>query len=160
MKDGCFVLKGTVLGVDSSEQDPLEDEQCISRRRVVQNLESSRKHRHKTATLDAAFRKRFFALNVDDVGSGESTPVLGEQLHRTIFAQMPFFTGRKVTMNKGTIRALTRRRNSIFGTLDGKQRKNYAQQRQEHVEHENGANTSRLCFKLAIFSTCTRTTTS
>lgn len=55
---------------------------------------------------------------------------------------MSSFTGRKMTINKGTIRALTRRRNSIFGTLDGKQRKNHAQQRQEHVEQENGANVS------------------
>lgn len=105
-----------IRGVDEDGTASVTDAQdeTISRRRVVKNLESSRKSmmKKRTETLDAAFRKRFFALSVGETESGlintAETPVLG-------------FMGsgkRRLTMRKGTLRALEMRRNSVFGTLD------------------------------------------
>jgi chitin synthase len=103
-----------IKGIDTNDEDPYEEENHISRRRVVQHLESSRRAdgRHKTETLDAAFRKRFFALRADDAGavSGDSTPVLG---------------GKPLTARRSTRQAITKRRNSIFGTLDAEDKRQY-----------------------------------
>lgn len=98
---------GTASAVDAQDE-------TISRRRVVKNLESSRKSmmKKRTETLDAAFRKRFFALSVIENESGvlntAETPVLG----------LGGSAKGRLTMRKGTLRALEMRRNSVFGTLD------------------------------------------
>uniref|UniRef100_A0A1I7XDN7 Uncharacterized protein n=1 Tax=Heterorhabditis bacteriophora TaxID=37862 RepID=A0A1I7XDN7_HETBA len=49
-----------IRGVDETLEEPETEERAISRRRVVQNLESSRRSmmKRKTETLDAAFKKR------------------------------------------------------------------------------------------------------
>ncbi|CEF71032.1 Chitin synthase family-containing protein [Strongyloides ratti] len=112
-----------IRGVDEVEQQPISEEKGISRRRVVQNLESSRKSvmKRKTETLDAAFKKRFFALSSD---AAHDEP-LG-------------FSGRekRLTMRKGTIRALEQRRDSLFGTLDKRQERNLVSHLQDN-EHGN-----------------------
>uniref|UniRef100_A0A158R449 chitin synthase n=1 Tax=Syphacia muris TaxID=451379 RepID=A0A158R449_9BILA len=91
-----------IKGVDEAQEEC--EERAISRRRVVQNLESSRRSmmKRKTETLDAAFKKRFFAL------SSENAEEKGG------------FGGRekRLTLRKGTIRALEQRRDSLFGTID------------------------------------------
>ncbi|EFO96421.1 hypothetical protein CRE_22118 [Caenorhabditis remanei] len=86
---------------------PTED-RGISRRRVVQNLESSRRSmmKRKTETLDAAFKKRFFAL------SSEQAPDPAGFSARD--------NSKRLTLRKGTIRALEHRRDSLFGTLDNR----------------------------------------
>ena len=87
----------------------LQEDRGISRRRVVQNLESSRRSmmKRKTETLDAAFKKRFFALSSDAAAGHESGG----------FSQRD--NARRLTLRKGTIRALEQRRNSHFGsTID------------------------------------------
>ncbi|VDK52865.1 unnamed protein product [Gongylonema pulchrum] len=84
-----------IRGVD--ENAPPE-EQAISRRNIVRHLESSKRsmYRPKTETLDAAFRKRFFALSsIQPVDRSSSE--------------------RRLTLRRNTIRAIERRRNSIFG---------------------------------------------
>ncbi|VDD93431.1 unnamed protein product, partial [Enterobius vermicularis] len=79
-------------------------QRAISRRRVVQNLESSRRSmmKRKTETLDAAFKKRFFALSSEN--AEEKTGFGGRE--------------KRLTLRKGTIRALEQRRDSLFGTID------------------------------------------
>ncbi|KHN79259.1 Chitin synthase 2 [Toxocara canis] len=94
-----------IRGVDETDQETIPEERPISRRRVVQNLESSRRSmmKHRTETLDAAFKKRFFALSsekVDEVGGSFGA------------------RERRLTLRKGTIRALEQRRDSLFGTID------------------------------------------
>ncbi len=94
-----------IRGVDEElEQEASPEEQTISRRRVVHNLESSRRSmmKRRTETLDAAFKKRFFALSSGSKNT--ETPVLGSR--------------NRLTMRKGTIRALEQRRQTVFGTLD------------------------------------------
>ncbi|EYC16675.1 hypothetical protein Y032_0033g2779 [Ancylostoma ceylanicum] len=94
-----------IRGVDESREHEQMGEQ-IGRRRVVQNLESSRLSlmKRKTETLDAAFKKRFFALSSE--------------------VQEPGFSSRdsrrRLTLTKGTIRALENRRDSLFGTIEKK----------------------------------------
>lgn len=117
-----ILLLQAIRGVDMGEADPPEEpEMTISRRRVVQNLENSRRsmmNKRRTETLDAAFKKRFFALSSEAEAEaakaagapGGTTPVLGSRRGR-------------LTMRKGTIRALENRRNNVFGTLDGKEAK-------------------------------------
>ncbi|VDM68451.1 unnamed protein product [Strongylus vulgaris] len=93
-----------IRGVDESRDDGQGEQ--IGRRRVVQNLESSRLSlmKRKTETLDAAFKKRFFALSSE--------------------VQEPGFSSRdsrrRLTLTKGTIRALENRRDSLFGTMEKK----------------------------------------
>uniref|UniRef100_A0A7E4VWA1 chitin synthase n=1 Tax=Panagrellus redivivus TaxID=6233 RepID=A0A7E4VWA1_PANRE len=94
-----------IRGVDEVEEQPIQEDRGISRRRVVQNLESSRRSmmKRRTETLDAAFKKRFFALNSADVG--EEVGFAGRE--------------KRLTLRKGTIRALEQRRDSLFGgTID------------------------------------------
>ncbi|MCP9263865.1 Chitin synthase 1 [Dirofilaria immitis] len=75
------------------------EEQAISRRKIVRNLESSKcsMYRPKTETLDAAFRKRFFALSSKQAIDRSNSE-------------------RRLTLRRNTIRAIERRRNSIFGS--------------------------------------------
>uniref|UniRef100_A0A0N5BY92 chitin synthase n=1 Tax=Strongyloides papillosus TaxID=174720 RepID=A0A0N5BY92_STREA len=112
-----------IKGVDEVEQQPVSEDKGISRRRVVQNLESSRKSvmKRKTETLDAAFKKRFFALSSD----GAHDEPIG-------------FSGRekRLTMRKGTIRALEQRRDSLFGTLDKRQERSLVSHLQDN-DHGN-----------------------
>lgn len=99
-----------IRGIDEKEgEDPPED-RGISRRRVVQNLESSRRSmmKRKTETLDAAFKKRFFALSSE--AGNQETGLSSRD------------TGRRLTLRKGTIRALEQRRNSQFGSTIDKKR--------------------------------------
>lgn len=96
-----------IRGVDESrDHDPMGEQ--IGRRRVVQNLESSRISlmKRKTETLDAAFKKRFFAL------SSEAPP------QDAAFSSRD--SRRRLTLTKGTIRALENRRDSLFGTIEKK----------------------------------------
>ncbi|CAJ0955692.1 unnamed protein product, partial [Mesorhabditis belari] len=95
-----------IKGVDEPQDGGSAGHQ-ISRRNVVQNLESSRRSmmKRKTETLDAAFKKRFFALNSDNQAS---------QSDSVGFASRE----KRLTLRKGTIRALEQRRESVFGTLD------------------------------------------
>ncbi|VDP13666.1 unnamed protein product [Heligmosomoides polygyrus] len=96
-----------IRGVDESrDHDPMGEQ--IGRRRVVQNLESSRISlmKRKTETLDAAFKKRFFAL------SSEAPP------QDAAFSSRD--SRRRLTLTKGTIRALENRRDSLFGTIERK----------------------------------------
>ncbi|CAD6197537.1 unnamed protein product [Caenorhabditis auriculariae] len=97
-----------IRGVDehNQETEPGED-RGISRRRVVQNLESSRRSmmKRKTETLDAAFKKRFFALSSE----GQLEPGFSSRDNT-----------KRLTLRKGTIRALEHRRDSLFGTLDNR----------------------------------------
>ncbi|VDL76918.1 unnamed protein product [Nippostrongylus brasiliensis] len=96
-----------IRGVDESGEPEQMGEQ-IGRRRVVQNLESSRISlmKRKTETLDAAFKKRFFAL------SSEANP------QDAAFSSRD--SRRRLTLTKGTIRALENRRDSLFGTFEKK----------------------------------------
>ncbi|CAO4368072.1 unnamed protein product [Caenorhabditis nigoni] len=99
-----------IRGIDENAHNidiPTED-RGISRRRVVQNLESSRRSmmKRKTETLDAAFKKRFFAL------SSEQAPDPAGFSARD--------NSKRLTLRKGTIRALEHRRDSLFGTLDNR----------------------------------------
>ncbi|VDO40632.1 unnamed protein product [Haemonchus placei] len=96
-----------IRGVDESRELGQMGEQ-IGRRRVVQNLESSRISlmKRKTETLDAAFKKRFFALSSEATQDGADFSTRGSR--------------RRVTLTKGTIRALENRRNSLFGTGERK----------------------------------------
>lgn len=110
-----------IRGIDEDSNDGAsvadEAEMTISRRRVVKSLEHSRRSmmKKRTETLDAAFKKRFFALSSErSVVGGERdltgdmvTPIVGGRSGR-----------RRLTMRRGTIRALEQRRNSVFGTLD------------------------------------------
>ncbi|CAI5440716.1 unnamed protein product [Caenorhabditis angaria] len=100
----------TLRGIDENAHpiDMTCDDRGISRRRVVQNLESSRRSmmKRKTETLDAAFKKRFFAL------SSEQAPEQGFGGGRG--------NSKRLTLKKGTIRALEHRRDSMFGTLDNR----------------------------------------
>lgn len=62
--------------------------------------------KRRTETLDAAFKKRFFALSSADAHDDGS---------------LGFATREKrLTLKKGTIRALEQRRDSLFGTIDKK----------------------------------------
>ncbi|KAK0393708.1 hypothetical protein QR680_000363 [Steinernema hermaphroditum] len=98
-----------IRGIDESErtQAPFQEDRGISRRRVVQNLESSRRSmmKRRTETLDAAFKKRFFALSSDNANDESVNLGLGPREKR-------------LTLRKGTIRALEQRRDSLFGTID------------------------------------------
>ncbi|GMR34336.1 hypothetical protein PMAYCL1PPCAC_04531, partial [Pristionchus mayeri] len=99
-----------IRGVDESlPKDDNMEEVGISRRRVVQNLEHSRKSmmKKKTETLDAAFKKRFFALSseLEAAQQAANSNALSRKDNR-------------LTMRKGTIRALEQRRDSLFGTID------------------------------------------
>ncbi|VDK53649.1 unnamed protein product [Anisakis simplex] len=97
-----------IRGIDESDDQTLPEERPISRRRVVQNLESSRRSmmKHRTDTLDAAFKKRFFALSSDKIDdNNQVTSGFGSREKR-------------LTLRKGTIRAIEQRRNSLFGTID------------------------------------------
>ncbi|VDN06264.1 unnamed protein product [Thelazia callipaeda] len=87
-----------IRGVDESDETSLPEEQAISRRNIVRNLESSKRsmYRPRTETLDAAFRKRFFALS-------------------SIKAIDRSNSEKRLTLRRNTIRAIERRRNSIFG---------------------------------------------
>ncbi|GMT13973.1 hypothetical protein PFISCL1PPCAC_28692, partial [Pristionchus fissidentatus] len=100
-----------IRGVDEGipKDDPME-ETAISRRRVVQNLEHSRKsmNKRKTETLDAAFKKRFFALS-SELEAAQAVNNNSSGLSRK---------ENRLTMRKGTIRALENRRDSLFGTID------------------------------------------
>lgn len=58
--------------------------------------------KRKTETLDAAFKKRFFALSSEN--AEEKTGFGGRE--------------KRLTLRKGTIRALEQRRDSLFGTID------------------------------------------
>lgn len=68
-------------------------------------MESSRRSmmKRRTETLDAAFKKRFFALNSAEVNE-EAMGFGGRE--------------KRLTLRKGTIRALEQRRDSLFGTID------------------------------------------
>ncbi|CAI4232245.1 unnamed protein product [Auanema sp. JU1783] len=93
-------------GID--EKDVADtDERGISRFQVVKNLESSRRSmmKRKTETLDAAFKKRFFALSSE-----------AAQQETIGFSQRD--NSKRLTLRKGTIRALEHRRDSLFGTND------------------------------------------
>lgn len=63
----------------------------------------------QTETLDAAFRRRYFALSAEKMGENDesNTGTLG-------------FTSRdkRLTLRKGTVKAIENRRNSLFGTID------------------------------------------
>ena len=59
--------------------------------------------KRRTETLDAAFKKRFFALNSAEVNE-EAMGFGGRE--------------KRLTLRKGTIRALEQRRDSLFGTID------------------------------------------
>ncbi|VDO35957.1 unnamed protein product [Onchocerca flexuosa] len=87
-----------IRGVDESDENSPSEEQAILRRNIVRNLESSKRsmYRPKTETLDAAFRKRFFALS-----SNKAVDRSNSERH--------------LTLRRNTIRAIERRRNSIFG---------------------------------------------
>ncbi|MFH4973705.1 hypothetical protein AB6A40_000414 [Gnathostoma spinigerum] len=97
-----------IRGVDESFDAASDSSQqlAISRRRVVQNLESSKKMVKRTETLDAAFKKRFFALSSEEAEQQRnvSRPHGGRE--------------RRLTLRKGTIRAIEQRRNSLYGTID------------------------------------------
>uniref|UniRef100_A0A9J2PUZ6 chitin synthase n=2 Tax=Ascaris TaxID=6251 RepID=A0A9J2PUZ6_ASCLU len=95
-----------IRGVDCTDEESLPEERPISRRRVVQNLESSRRSmmKHRTETLDAAFKKRFFALSSENAVESTGSAFGGRE--------------RRLTLRKGTIRALEQRRDSLFGTID------------------------------------------
>lgn len=96
-----------IRGVDEPAEAPCPEERTISRRRVVQNLESSRRSmmKRRTETLDAAFKKRFFALSSENAENDNASTGFGTREKR-------------LTLRKGTIRALEQRRDSLFGTLD------------------------------------------
>uniref|UniRef100_A0A8R1TKH3 chitin synthase n=1 Tax=Onchocerca volvulus TaxID=6282 RepID=A0A8R1TKH3_ONCVO len=87
-----------IRGVDESDENAPSEEQAILRRNIVRNLESSKRsmYRPKTETLDAAFRKRFFALSSNKAVDRSNSE-------------------RRLTLRRNTIRAIERRRNSIFG---------------------------------------------
>ncbi|CAG9533278.1 unnamed protein product [Cercopithifilaria johnstoni] len=87
-----------IRGVDEPDENAPSEEQAISRRNIVRNLESSKRsmYRPKTETLDAAFKKRFFALSSNKAIDRSSSE-------------------RRLTLRRDTIRAIERRRNSIFG---------------------------------------------
>lgn len=59
--------------------------------------------KRRTETLDAAFKKRFFTLNSAEVND-EAMGFAGRE--------------KRLTLRKGTIRALEVRRDSIFNTID------------------------------------------
>jgi hypothetical protein len=65
--------------------------------------------KRRTETLDAAFKKRFFALSSEQSGleQGQSG-VAGGLGPRE----------KRLTLRKGTIKALEQRRDSMFGTID------------------------------------------
>uniref|UniRef100_A0A914VAF7 Uncharacterized protein n=1 Tax=Plectus sambesii TaxID=2011161 RepID=A0A914VAF7_9BILA len=97
-----------IRGVDEPTEAPCPEERTISRRRVVQNLESSRRSmmKRRTETLDAAFKKRFFALSSENAENETAAPAgFGPREKR-------------LTLRRGTIKALEQRRDSLFGTLD------------------------------------------
>lgn len=102
-----------IRGVDESQETDGPEDRGISRRRVVQNLESSRRSmmKRKTETLDAAFKKRFFALSSEAPQDGAGANGAGFSSRDNT---------KRLTLRKGTIRALEHRRESIFGTLDTK----------------------------------------
>uniref|UniRef100_A0A0R3RRN4 chitin synthase n=1 Tax=Elaeophora elaphi TaxID=1147741 RepID=A0A0R3RRN4_9BILA len=89
-----------IRGVDELNESVPSEEQAISRRNIVRNLESSKRsmYRPRTETLDAAFRKRFFALSSNNAIDRSNSE-------------------RRLTLRRNTIRAIERRRNSIFGNL-------------------------------------------
>lgn len=97
-----------IRGIDEdSNCSAVDDDQTISRRRVIRNLDNSRRSgmKQRTETLDAAFRKRFLRLSSEKPGLAElKTPIIGQP--------------KNLTLRKGTIQALVQRRNSHFGTLD------------------------------------------
>ncbi|RCN29554.1 Chitin synthase [Ancylostoma caninum] len=101
-----FCFRKTIGKLSEDELVVQNAGEQIGRRRVVQNLESSRLSlmKRKTETLDAAFKKRFFALSSE--------------------VQEPGFSSRdsrrRLTLTKGTIRALENRRDSLFGTIEKK----------------------------------------
>jgi len=102
-----------IRGIDEPGEGPVQEEKAISRRRVVQNLESSRRSmmKRRTETLDAAFKKRFFALSSEQSGveQGQSGGGGGAGLGPR---------EKRLTLRKGTIKALEQRRDSMFGTID------------------------------------------
>ncbi|KAI1727540.1 chitin synthase domain-containing protein [Ditylenchus destructor] len=96
---------------------------AISRRKVVQTLECSRRSRMKneTETLDAAFKKRFFALSSAQWSDGQGSD-----------------KEKRLTLRRSTIKALEHRRNSVFGTMD---RKNSST---ADIDYRNGNRSARL----------------
>lgn len=62
--------------------------------------------KRRTETLDAAFKKRFFALSSADAHEEGSLGFGARE--------------KRLTLKKGTIRALEQRRDSLFGTIDKK----------------------------------------
>jgi chitin synthase len=103
-----------IRGVDDQAEAPCPEDRTISRRRVVQNLESSRRSmmKRRTETLDAAFKKRFFALSSENAEAENVATGFGPREKR-------------LTLRKGTIKALEQRRDSLFGTLDKTQENPY-----------------------------------
>ncbi|OUC45511.1 Chitin synthase [Trichinella nativa] len=100
-----------IRGVDEDAillADETTGGRSIGRRRVVKKLESCRQSmmKKRTETLDAAFKKRFFALTSE---INET-----EQLNGVI----KFKNQRQLTLRRSTIRALEQRRNSLFNQLD------------------------------------------
>ncbi|KRZ04072.1 Chitin synthase 1 [Trichinella zimbabwensis] len=100
-----------IRGVDEDAvllADETTESRSIGRRRVVKKLESCRQSmmKKRTETLDAAFKKRFFALT-SEVNETE-------QLNGVI----KFRNQRQLTLRRSTIRALEQRRNSLFNQPD------------------------------------------
>ncbi|KRZ13519.1 Chitin synthase 3 [Trichinella pseudospiralis] len=100
-----------IRGVDEDAvllADETTEGRSIGRRRVVKKLESCRQSmmKKRTETLDAAFKKRFFALT-SEVNETE-------QLNGVI----KFKNQRQLTLRRSTIRALEQRRNSLFNQPD------------------------------------------
>ncbi|CAJ0581649.1 unnamed protein product, partial [Mesorhabditis spiculigera] len=94
-----------IKGAD--EKDDQEQEKPFSRRNVVSNLEANRRSmmKRKTETLDAAFKKRWETLSSQNPDNQSDAAFASRE--------------KRLTLRKGTIRALEKRRDSIFGgTLD------------------------------------------
>ncbi|KAH7718855.1 CBN-CHS-2 protein [Aphelenchoides avenae] len=102
-----------IRGIDEMEDQ--HEDQGISRRRVVQNLETSRRSmmKRRTETLDAAFKKRFFALSAELSEANGGT--LGHQSR-----------DKRMTLRKGTLKALEQRKDSLFGTIDKRVKNPYS----------------------------------
>ncbi|KAJ1373999.1 Chitin synthase 2 [Parelaphostrongylus tenuis] len=91
-----------IRGVDEGNHEDRGEQ--IGHRRVVHNLESFRLSlmKRRTETLDAAFKKRFFALSSE----------------KNEDSFIPRDSRRRLTLTKGTIKALENRRDSLYGAFE------------------------------------------
>ncbi|XP_028966914.1 chitin synthase chs-2 [Galendromus occidentalis] len=103
-KNGVQIAKQLqkLRGIDD-ESDGYKNgsDNCLARRKTIQNLEKRRNQRTKTGTLDVAFQKRFLSISAEQQNNGS---IGGPMLNNL----------RRISRNRDTLRALEIRKNTVL----------------------------------------------